>query len=178
MCCQQRFVLLVAAFVWGTALLSAWISLTENIALGKEPLFPGYTLIRKWKTAHVVIRTGFWCFRLLVSQKYQEISLFKGRYRFKKQGKIFSPRGSKASFNLSQFNSSSVFLLISHDLPVVSDDCLRFISDQHKVNRCAVANYLFQSCQLQMQCSFALTTLNIALKNNNKKNLYKNMRSN
>lgn len=154
--CQQRLVLLVAAFEWGTALLSAWISLTENIALGKKPLFPGYTLIRKWKTAHVVIRTGFWCFRLFVSQKYQEISLFKGRYRFKKQGKIFSPRGSKASFNLRQFYSSSVFLLISLDLPVVSDDCLRFISHQHKVNRCTMANCLSQSRQ-QMQCNFVLT---------------------
>lgn len=38
----------------------------------------------------------------------------------KKQEKMFSPRDE--SFNPNQFNSSSVFLLISYDFPVVSDD--------------------------------------------------------
>lgn len=92
-CCQQRFVLLVAAFFMRKRSSLCMHFFDSKYCFRQELLFPGYTLIRKWKTAHVVIRTGFWCFHLLVSQQYQEISLFKGRYRRKKQGKMFSPRG-------------------------------------------------------------------------------------
>lgn len=101
MCCQQRFVFLVAAFIMrNSSFFSVWISLTQNIALGNELLFPGYNFIRKWEIAHVVTRRGFWCFHLLVSQKYQETTgLFRDRYHWKKKnkkkgrGRMFSPRG-------------------------------------------------------------------------------------
>lgn len=66
---------------------SVWISLTQNIALGNELLFPGYIFMRKWERAHVVTRRGFWCFHLLVSQKYQETGLFRDRYHWKKKKK-------------------------------------------------------------------------------------------
>lgn len=133
-CCQQRLWFLVPHLSWGTALLSVLTALTENIALGRELLFPGCAFRRRWKTAHVVIRTGFWCFLLLVSQKYQEISLFRGRDIGKNRKKCLV-QGVSHSITTNSTVPQSIFLspMVSQCLQMI----LRFIFHQHKLSICA-----------------------------------------